>query len=52
VDCGGCTSWYLDAHGHNRTLWLTFTWRFRRATHRFQPAEYITYEYVAQPVAA
>ncbi len=49
---GGCTSWYLDVHGHNTTLWPTFTWRFRRATLRFQPAEYPAYEHVAQPVAA
>ncbi|MGH4011905.1 MAG: flavin-containing monooxygenase [Pseudonocardiaceae bacterium] len=51
---GGCTSWYLDAQGHNTTLWPTFTWRFRRATRRFQTAEYIEYiahEHVAQPVA-
>lgn len=37
---GGCASWYLDAHGHNTTLWPTFTWRFRRATRKFEPAEY------------
>ncbi len=49
---GGCASWYLDARGHNTTLWPTFTWRFRRATRRFQPAEYIAHERVAQPVAA
>ncbi len=49
---GGCASWYLDAQGHNTTLWPTFTWRFRRATRRFQPAEYTAHEHVAQPVAA
>ncbi len=49
---GGCASWYLDAQGHNTTLWPTFTWRFRRATRRFQPAEYLAYEQVAQQVAA
>jgi cation diffusion facilitator CzcD-associated flavoprotein CzcO len=49
---GGCASWYLDAQGHNTTLWPTFTWRFRRATRKFQPAEYIAYEHAAQPVAA
>ncbi|MGH3777920.1 MAG: flavin-containing monooxygenase [Pseudonocardiaceae bacterium] len=51
---GGCVSWYLDAQGHNTTLWPTFTWRFRRATRSFQPAEYVEYrahEHVAQPVA-
>ncbi|HEY6423893.1 MAG TPA: NAD(P)/FAD-dependent oxidoreductase [Pseudonocardiaceae bacterium] len=48
---GGCASWYLDAQGRNTTLWPTFTWRFRRATRRFQPAEYVTHAPVAQPVA-
>jgi cation diffusion facilitator CzcD-associated flavoprotein CzcO len=38
---GGCASWYLDAHGRNTTLWPTFTWRFRRATRAFRPAEYV-----------
>jgi hypothetical protein len=37
---GGCPSWYLDAHHQNTTRWPTFTWRFRRATRRFQPTEY------------
>ena len=27
---GGCVSWYLDAHGNNRTLWPGFTFDFRR----------------------
>ncbi|MGH3754527.1 MAG: flavin-containing monooxygenase [Pseudonocardiaceae bacterium] len=49
---GGCASWYLDTHGHNTTLWPTFTWRFRQATRRFQPAEYTAHQRVAQPVAA
>ncbi len=40
---GGCASWYLDAHGHNTTLWPTFTWRFRRATRAFDPTEYRTH---------
>jgi|SRR5437868_5754983 hypothetical protein len=40
----GCGSWYLDAHGHNTTLWPTFTWRFRRATRRFQPTEYLVHD--------
>ncbi|MDQ3824706.1 MAG: hypothetical protein M3325_02785 [Actinomycetota bacterium] len=22
---GGCARWYLDAHGHNTTVWPTFT---------------------------
>lgn len=43
---GGCASWYLDAHGRNTTLWPTFTWRFRQATRRFQPAEYLAHEHI------
>ena len=37
---GGCASWYLDAHGRNTTLWPGSSWTFRRATRRFDPAEY------------
>jgi cation diffusion facilitator CzcD-associated flavoprotein CzcO len=37
---GGCASWYLDAHGRNTTLWPGSSWTFRRATRRFEAAEY------------
>jgi cation diffusion facilitator CzcD-associated flavoprotein CzcO len=37
---GGCSSWYLDDHGANRVIWPGTTWGFRRATNRFDPAEY------------
>ena len=37
---GGCASWYLDEHGRNTTLWPGTSWSFRRATRRFDPAEY------------
>jgi len=37
---GGCASWYLDAHGRNTTLWPGTSWSFRRATRRFEAAEY------------
>jgi len=37
---GGCASWYLDADGRNTTLWPGTSWSFRRATRRFDPAEY------------
>jgi cation diffusion facilitator CzcD-associated flavoprotein CzcO len=37
----GCASWYLDAHGHNTTLWPGFTFEFRRRTRRFDPQHYI-----------
>ncbi|HEX7739034.1 MAG TPA: 4-hydroxyacetophenone monooxygenase, partial [Marmoricola sp.] len=25
---GGCTSWYLDSQGKNRTIWPGFTFRY------------------------
>jgi cation diffusion facilitator CzcD-associated flavoprotein CzcO len=37
----GCASWYQDAKGDNPTLWPDWTWRFRRRTARFDPAEYV-----------
>lgn len=29
---GGCTSWYLDSQGKNRTIWPGFTWRYWQRT--------------------
>jgi cation diffusion facilitator CzcD-associated flavoprotein CzcO len=37
---GGCTSWYLDAHGVNRTIWPGFTWRYWQRTRRLDPRDY------------
>ncbi len=37
---GGCRSWYLDAHGVNRTIWPGFTWRYWQRTRRLDPREY------------
>jgi cation diffusion facilitator CzcD-associated flavoprotein CzcO len=37
----GCASWYLDRTGRNATLWPDWTWRFRRSTARFDPADYV-----------
>lgn len=37
---GGCRSWYLDEHGKNRVLWGGFTWQYRLATRKLNPAEY------------
>ncbi len=37
---GGCGSWYLDHRGRNTTLWPDHTWKFRRLTRRFHPAQY------------
>jgi cation diffusion facilitator CzcD-associated flavoprotein CzcO len=36
----GCASWYLDDTGRNATQWPDWTWRFRRRTARFDPADY------------
>lgn len=37
---GGCRSWYLDAHGVNRTLWSGFAAEYWLATRHFEPSEY------------
>ncbi|MGH3677600.1 MAG: flavin-containing monooxygenase [Mycobacterium sp.] len=37
---GGCSSWYLDEHGVNRTLWSGMTWQYWRATRKLKPSEY------------
>ncbi|MBB4687467.1 flavin-containing monooxygenase [Amycolatopsis jiangsuensis] len=37
---GGCTSWYLDAKGVNRTIWPGFTWRYWLETRRVEPSDY------------
>jgi cyclohexanone monooxygenase len=39
---GGCSSWYLDKHGNNTTLWPSFTFVFRHLTRRFDVAAYDT----------
>ncbi len=39
-NAGGCASWYLDSHGRNTTLWPDFTWKYRRATRRFDSENY------------
>jgi cation diffusion facilitator CzcD-associated flavoprotein CzcO len=37
---GGCTSWYLDARGVNRTIWPGFTWRYWMRTRKVRPADF------------
>ncbi|NHC24181.1 NAD(P)/FAD-dependent oxidoreductase [Nocardioides sp. IC4_145] len=37
---GGCSSWYLDEHGRNTTLWPRTTFGFRAALRDFDPAAY------------
>ena len=39
---GGCSSWYLDEHGNNTTLWPDFTFRFRKLTKEFDAEHYET----------
>jgi hypothetical protein len=40
-NAGGCKSWYLDAAGRNSSLWPTYTFRFRKATRRFDAGAYL-----------
>jgi len=47
---GGCRSWYLDAEGHNTTLWPDFTFRFRSRLARFRPEEHVFAPAVVRPV--
>jgi hypothetical protein len=37
---GGCSSWYLDAHGRNTTLWPRTTFTFRKLLARFDAENY------------
>lgn len=37
----GCTSWYLDARGHNTTIWPGFSLAFRLKTRHFDPQSYL-----------
>ncbi|SNY78193.1 Predicted flavoprotein CzcO associated with the cation diffusion facilitator CzcD [Nocardia amikacinitolerans] len=45
---GGCTSWFLDQHGNNPTLWPDFSFRFRGQLRKFDVANYETTSVVAQ----
>jgi cation diffusion facilitator CzcD-associated flavoprotein CzcO len=49
---GGCKSWYIDANGHNSTLWPTFTWPFRQRLREFDEAAYALGAAAPLPVAA
>jgi cation diffusion facilitator CzcD-associated flavoprotein CzcO len=37
---GGCTSWYLDAKGVNRTIWPGFTWRYWLDTRKVKAEDF------------
>ncbi|MEV4107527.1 NAD(P)/FAD-dependent oxidoreductase [Nonomuraea sp. NPDC049695] len=39
-NAGGCTSWYLDEHGVNRTIWPGFTFEYWARTRRVKPEAY------------
>ncbi|MEW9527264.1 flavin-containing monooxygenase [Microbispora sp. NPDC049125] len=43
---GGCTSWYLDQHGRNRSLWPGFTFEYWARTRKVKPE---AYELIAAP---
>ena len=45
---GGCSSWYLDEHGHNTTLWPDFTFRFRKLTRKLDRENYVGVPAAAQ----
>jgi hypothetical protein len=37
---GGCTSWYLDSQGKNRTIWPKFTFQYWWETRRVIPEHF------------
>jgi cation diffusion facilitator CzcD-associated flavoprotein CzcO len=41
VFAGGCTSWYLDAHGRNTQNWPGTTLEFRARTRRLRPGDHV-----------
>lgn len=50
---GGCSSWYLDEHGRNTTLWPRTTFVFRGLLRTFDAGEYaVTAAHDATPGAA
>lgn len=37
---GGCTSWYLDSHGKNRTIWPKFTFQYWWETRKVEAHDF------------
>ena len=37
---GGCTSWYLDSQGKNRTIWPKFTFQYWWETRKIQTSDF------------
>ena len=38
---GGCTSWYLDSQGNNRTIWPKFTFQYWWETRSVREQDYV-----------
>ncbi|KAA1424459.1 NAD(P)/FAD-dependent oxidoreductase [Mumia zhuanghuii] len=38
---GGCTSWYLDSQGNNRTIWPKFTFQYWWDTRKVREDDYV-----------
>ncbi|MBJ8344448.1 NAD(P)/FAD-dependent oxidoreductase [Antrihabitans sp. YC2-6] len=43
---GGCTSWYLDSNGVNRTVWPGFTWQYWLQTRKVSESDF---EFTGRP---
>jgi len=41
VWASGCSSWYLNEHGRNVTMWPDYTAVYWRRTRRFDPTDYV-----------
>jgi cyclohexanone monooxygenase len=48
---GGCSSWYLDEHGNNTTLWPRSTFAFRGLLRTFDLDKYETHTDTKEPAA-
>ena len=48
---GGCTSWYLDSQGKNRTIWPKFTFQYWWETRRVIP-EHFTWRSAKRTVSS
>ncbi len=49
---GGCTSWYLDSHGKNRTIWPKFTFQYWWETRRINAPDFAWSERERETVSA
>ncbi len=48
---GGCTSWYLDSHGKNRTIWPKFTFQYWWETRKVNAPDFAWTAKARQKVA-